>query len=61
MRVAYVCTDPGVPVFGSKGASVHVQAVLPRGSDDLDRQGQAGRDAALHACDRRIRERLGVS
>jgi glycosyltransferase involved in cell wall biosynthesis len=26
--VAYVCTDPGVPVFGSKGASVHVQAVL---------------------------------
>ena len=28
MRVAYVCTDPGVPVFGSKGASVHVQAVL---------------------------------
>jgi glycosyltransferase involved in cell wall biosynthesis len=28
MRVAYVCTDPGVPVFGHKGASVHVQAVL---------------------------------
>jgi len=28
VRVAYVCTDPGVPVFGSKGASVHVQAVL---------------------------------
>jgi glycosyltransferase involved in cell wall biosynthesis len=28
MRVAYVCSDPGVPVFGSKGASVHVQAVL---------------------------------
>ncbi len=28
MRVAYVCGDPGVPVFGSKGASVHVQAVL---------------------------------
>jgi glycosyltransferase involved in cell wall biosynthesis len=28
MRVAYVCTDPGVPVFGRKGASVHVQAVL---------------------------------
>jgi len=28
MRVAYVCTDPGIPVFGSKGASVHVQAVL---------------------------------
>ncbi|MBO9520114.1 MAG: glycosyltransferase family 4 protein [Nocardioidaceae bacterium] len=28
MRVAYVCTDPGVPPFGCKGASVHVQAVL---------------------------------
>jgi glycosyltransferase involved in cell wall biosynthesis len=28
MRVAYVCTDPGVPAFGCKGASVHVQAVL---------------------------------
>ena len=28
MRVAYVCTDPGIPTFGSKGASVHVQAVL---------------------------------
>lgn len=28
MRVAYVCTDPGVPVHGRKGASVHVQAVV---------------------------------
>ena len=28
MRVAYVCTDAGIPVFGSKGASVHAQAVL---------------------------------
>lgn len=27
MRVAYVCLDPGVPVFGAKGASVHVQEV----------------------------------
>jgi glycosyltransferase involved in cell wall biosynthesis len=25
---AYVVTDPGVPVFGSKGASLHVRAVL---------------------------------
>jgi glycosyltransferase involved in cell wall biosynthesis len=25
MRVAYVCADPGIPVFGSKGASIHVQ------------------------------------
>lgn len=28
MRVAYVCADPGVPVFGTKGASVHVQEIL---------------------------------
>lgn len=27
-RVAYVCTDPGIPVLGSKGASIHVRAVL---------------------------------
>ncbi|HRP96657.1 MAG TPA: glycosyltransferase [Rhodocyclaceae bacterium] len=27
-RVAYVCADPGVPVFGSKGASIHVQEVV---------------------------------
>ncbi|MEE6295952.1 glycosyltransferase family 4 protein [Georgenia wangjunii] len=28
MRVVYVCTDPGIPALGRKGASVHVQAVL---------------------------------
>jgi glycosyltransferase involved in cell wall biosynthesis len=28
MRVAYVCADPGVPVFGYKGSSIHVQEVL---------------------------------
>ncbi|MBK7951871.1 MAG: glycosyltransferase family 4 protein [Deltaproteobacteria bacterium] len=28
MRVAYVCADAGIPVFGTKGASVHVQAIL---------------------------------
>ncbi|MDO4899510.1 glycosyltransferase family 4 protein [Actinomyces sp.] len=28
MRIAYICADPGVPVFGSKGASVHVQEVV---------------------------------
>ncbi len=27
-RVAYVCADPGVPVFGTKGSSVHVQEVV---------------------------------
>ena len=28
MRIAYVCADPGVPVFGHKGCSVHVQEML---------------------------------
>lgn len=28
MRVAYVCADAGVPVFGRKGCSVHVQEVV---------------------------------
>nr|WP_196837237.1 glycosyltransferase [Zhihengliuella flava] len=36
-RVAYVCVDPGIPVFGSKGASVHVQEIIralrARGAD----------------------------
>ena len=25
MRIAYLCSDPGVPITGSKGASVHVR------------------------------------
>ncbi|MDT9595261.1 glycosyltransferase family 4 protein [Nocardioides zeae] len=28
LRVAYVSTDPGIDVLGTKGASVHVQAVV---------------------------------
>jgi glycosyltransferase involved in cell wall biosynthesis len=28
MRIAYVCMDSGIPVYGRKGASVHVQGVL---------------------------------
>ena len=28
MHIAYVCCDPGVPVFGCKGCSIHVQEVL---------------------------------
>ena len=27
-RIAFVCSDPGIPVFGTKGASVHAQSVL---------------------------------
>ncbi len=28
MRLAYVCLDPGVPVFGRKGSSIHCQEVI---------------------------------
>jgi glycosyltransferase involved in cell wall biosynthesis len=28
MRIAYICADPGIPVFGTKGASIHVQEVV---------------------------------
>ncbi|ABA22051.1 Glycosyl transferase, group 1 [Trichormus variabilis ATCC 29413] len=28
MRVAYICADGGIPVFGQKGCSIHVQEVI---------------------------------
>ena len=28
MHIAYICTDPGVPVFSQKGSSIHVQEVI---------------------------------
>jgi glycosyltransferase involved in cell wall biosynthesis len=28
LRVAYICADPGIPVFGQKGCSIHVQEVI---------------------------------
>ncbi len=28
MRVAYLCADPGVPVFGRKGCSIHVEELI---------------------------------
>jgi glycosyltransferase involved in cell wall biosynthesis/aminoglycoside phosphotransferase (APT) family kinase protein len=28
MRIAYICSDVGIPVFGTKGASVHVREVV---------------------------------
>ena len=27
-HIAYLCTDAGIPVFGTKGASIHVQSVV---------------------------------
>lgn len=28
MRIAYICADAGVPVFGTKGCSVHIQEIV---------------------------------
>ena len=37
MRIAYVCADSGVPLFGTKGCSIHIEefvrALLARGVD----------------------------
>ena len=42
MRIAYVCADPGIPVYGTKGASVHIQDVVR----ELVRRGH---DVEIHA------------
>jgi glycosyltransferase involved in cell wall biosynthesis len=42
MRVAYICADPGVPVFGRKGCSIHVQEILRTFTD-------SGHDVELFA------------
>ena len=48
MRIAYVTVDPGLPVFGTKGASVHIQEVvrelIRRGHDVTVHTTRAGRD-----------------
>lgn len=60
MRVAYVCMDPGVPVFGTKGCSVHVQEVVREfvrhGADVTLVATRAGGDAqaVLPGCDVRF-------
>ncbi|MBE9221441.1 glycosyltransferase family 4 protein [Cyanobacterium stanieri LEGE 03274] len=28
MRIAYICADAGIPVFGEKGCSIHVQEII---------------------------------
>jgi len=51
MRIAYITADPGVPVFGRKGCSIHVQEVLramarQRGEIDLFASNCSGGDSA---------------
>lgn len=48
MRIAYATVDPGIPVFGTKGASVHIQEVvrelIRRGHDVTVHTTRAGDD-----------------
>ena len=46
MRIAYVTVDPGIHVFGTKGASVHIQEVVR----ELIRRGH---DVTVHTTPRR--------
>ncbi|MEZ6129239.1 MAG: glycosyltransferase family 4 protein [Planctomycetaceae bacterium] len=60
MKVAYVCADAGVPIFGTKGCSIHVQeivrAFLQRG-DTVDLYvARIGGDAPSDMVDCRVRE-----
>lgn len=57
-RVAYVCVDPGVPVFGTKGASVHVQEIVRawrnRGAEVTVYCTRAGSDVPADLADLRV-------
>lgn len=54
-RLAYLCVDPGVPVFGTKGASVHVQEIVRawrnRGADVTVYCTRAGSDVPADLAD----------
>src|SRR3989442_2407162 len=53
MRIAYITADPGVPVFGRKGCSIHVQEVLRA-------MAKLGAQIDLFATSTRRREESGV-
>lgn len=50
MRIAYLCADGGIPVFGQKGGSVHVRAMIKAFRDEGHEVevfcAEAGTDAA---------------
>lgn len=60
MRVAYIVVDPGVPVFGTKGASVHVQEIVRsfrvRGADVNVYATRRGADVPADLADLRVVE-----
>ncbi|AQP44067.1 glycosyltransferase family 4 protein [Tessaracoccus flavus] len=58
MRIAYVSVDPGIPVFGTKGASVHIQEVvrelIARGHDVTVYATRIGDDVPADLADLRV-------
>ncbi|RWR20684.1 glycosyltransferase family 1 protein [Microbacterium enclense] len=60
MRVAYIVADPGVPVFGTKGASVHVQEIVrsfrARGAEVTVYATRRGDDVPADLADLRVVE-----
>ena len=58
MRIAYVSVDPGIPVFGTKGASVHIQEVvrelIARGHDVTVHATRIGDDVPADLADLRV-------
>ncbi len=60
MRVAYICADAGVPVFGTKGCSVHVQEIInqfvKRGNELTLFAVRAGGENCIHSGTVRLRE-----
>lgn len=51
MRIAYVCADRGIPVFGAKGASVHIQEMMDAfGALGHEVRALAARRGAAPAC-----------
>ncbi len=64
-HVAYLCADPGVPVFGTKGSSVHVQEIVRAWARDRRRSHgllhPARHRAAQRSCrSRRRRSQAGI-
>lgn len=60
MRIAYVCVDPGIPVFGTKGASVHIQEVVrelrARGHEVVVYAAKKGREVPPDLADLKVVE-----
>ncbi|WP_371151742.1 glycosyltransferase family 4 protein [Buchananella felis] len=60
MRISYVCVDPGIPVFGTKGACVHIQEVVrqfrARGHEVVVHTLRRGKDVPADLADLQVIE-----